>query len=56
MTVEKKTEFEIDHKFDPIRNRHYMNGVCTVLHCHHYATLYTQLADDAEQFAGVRLL
>jgi hypothetical protein len=56
MTVEKKTEFEIDHKFDPIRNRHYMNGVCTVLHCHHYATLYTQLADDAEEFAGVRLL
>ncbi len=56
MTVEKKMEFEIDHKFDAVSNRHYMNGVCTVLHCHHYATLYTQLADDAEQFEGVRLL
>jgi hypothetical protein len=56
MTVEKKTDFEIDHKFDPITNRHYMNGFCTVLHCHHYATLYTQLADDAEQFKGISLL
>ena len=56
MTVEKMTEFEIDHKFDPITNRHYMNGFCTVLHCHHYATLYTQLADDAEEFKGVQLI
>jgi len=56
MAIEKRTEFEIDHKFDPIRNRHYLNGVCTVLHCHHYATLYTQLADDAADFQGVRLL
>lgn len=55
MAIEKKIEFEIDHKFDPVTNRHYMNGFCTVLHCHHYATLYTQLADDAKDFDGQRL-
>jgi len=56
MAIEKKTELEIDHKFDPLRNRHYLNGFCTVLHCHHFATLYTQLADDAKDFEGERLL
>lgn len=56
MTIEKKNEFEIDHRFDPCSNRHFMNGACTVLHCHHYATLYTQLADDAKDFEGERLL
>ena len=52
----KAIEFEIDHKFDPVKNRHYLNGDCTVLHCHHYATLYTQLALDAVDFEGVRHL
>ena len=33
-----------------------MNGFDTVLHCHHYATLYCQLADDAAQFQGRMLL
>lgn len=56
MAIRKATEFEIDHKFDPIKNRHYMNGECTVLHCHHYATLYTQLAMDATDFNGIRHL
>lgn len=56
MAIEKKTEFVIDHRFDPVTNRHYLNGVCTVLHCHHYATLYSQLADDAVDFEGVRLM
>lgn len=56
MAIEKRTEFEIDHKFDPVRNRHYLNGVCSVLHCHHYSTLYTQLALDATDFDGVRHL
>jgi hypothetical protein len=56
MAIIKTTEFEIDHKFDPIKNRHYLNGDCTVLHCHHYATLYTQLALDATDFEGVRHL
>jgi len=56
MTIEKRTEFEIDHLFDPVGNRHYLNGVCSVLHCHHYATLYTQLAIDATDFQGIRHL
>lgn len=56
MAIEKRTEFEIRHQFDPGRCRHYMNGVTSVLHCHHYATLYTQLAEDAVQFEGVRHL
>lgn len=56
MAVIKTTEFEIDHKFDAKTCRHYLNGICSVLHCHHYATLYTQLADDAKDFSGERLL
>ncbi len=56
MAIEKTTEFEIDHQFDPVGNRHYLNGVCSVLHCHHYATLYTQLALDATDFEGIRHL
>ena len=56
MAIEKQTEFEIDHKFDPVRDRHYLNGVCSVLHCHHYATLFTQLAADAVDFQGVKHL
>jgi hypothetical protein len=56
VAVEKRTEFEIDHKFDSKKSRHYLNGVCSVLHCHHYATLYTQLAMDAVDFEGIRHL
>ncbi len=56
MAIEKKTEFEIDHKFDPIKCRHFINNVCSVLHCHHFATLYTQLAMDATDFNGVKHL
>ena len=56
MAMEKTTEFEVDHRFDPVKNRHFLNGVCSVLHCHHYATLYTQLALDATDFEGVRHL
>ena len=43
----KKTKLEIDHKFDQRTNRHYLNGVQSVYHCHHYTSLYTQLAIDA---------
>ena len=56
MAIAKTIELEIDHKFDPVKNRHYLNGDCTVLHCHHYSTLYTQLALDATDFEGVRHL
>ena len=56
MATEQLTEWVIDHKFDRRTCRHSMNGFDTVLHCHHYASLYCQLADDAEQFKGRELL
>ncbi len=43
-------------KFDSDRMRHYLNGRQTVLHCHHYLTLFTQMAWDAENFNGPKLL
>ena len=39
---------ELAHEYDEKRCRHYLNGQLSVLHCHHYADLYTQLAMDAE--------
>lgn len=51
------TEFIIERKFDPSKYRHYINETNSVLHCHHYAALYTQLADDAgELFDGPGIL
>jgi len=49
-------QYQLDHTFDNKRMRHYLNGELSVLHCHHYATLYTQLAIDAKEtdlLAGV---
>ena len=56
MATEQLTEWVIDHDFDRRTCRHSMNGFDSVLHCHHYASLYCQLADDAEQFNGRELL
>jgi hypothetical protein len=39
---------KLKHEFDEERCRHYLNGQLSVLHCHHYASLYTQLAMDAD--------
>ena len=47
MSEFKKTTLILDKKFDAMQKRHYLNGVTTVLHCHHYAALYSQLAIDA---------
>ena len=48
---------KLEHKFDPIKYRHYLNNNLTVLHCHHYATLFTQLAIDAKDIVdGTRIL
>lgn len=52
----KKTEWVIEHSYDPRSSRHYNDGAVSVLHCHHYITLYCQLADDAEQLNGKELL
>jgi hypothetical protein len=46
-----KNTLQIEHRFDQHQKRHYLNGVQTVYHCHHYATLYTQLAIDAGETA-----
>ena len=56
MAIFTKTELELDHYFDPKSTKHYLNGELAVLHCHHYASLYTQLADDVEFVDGKALL
>jgi len=43
----KKNSLIVEHKFDTKTKRHYLNNTQTVFHCHHYTTLYTQLALDA---------
>ncbi len=50
-------ELKITRRFDKEKYRHYINGWNSVMHCHHYASLYTQLAEDAgELFDGVGIL
>ncbi len=44
-----KNEFIIERFFDAKNKRHYLNGELSVLHCHHYAVLYSQLALDADE-------
>ena len=46
-----KNEVEYNHQFDPSSKRHRINGIQSVLHCHHYTSLYTQLAIDADETA-----
>ncbi len=47
----------LEHKFDPERKRHYLNGELAVLHCHHYSTLFAQLAIDAHDVVdGTKIL
>jgi len=47
--MSQPTQLKLDHKFDAESMRHYLNGELSVLHCHHYASLYTQLAIDANE-------
>src|SRR5512136_834682 len=49
MATFKKNELMLDHRFDRKTKRHYLNGRVTVLHCHHYAALYAQLALDSQK-------
>lgn len=54
--MSQPTKLNLKHEFDANRMRHYLNGELSVLHCHHYASLYTQLAIDAKEtdlLAGV---
>lgn len=48
--------FKADQRFDSGKARQYVNGDVTVFHCHHYATLFSQLADDAKLLKGATLL
>jgi len=56
MVIEKKIEYVLDRRFDNRTCRHTVNDRVTVLHCHHYATLYCQLADDADMVDGKAML
>jgi hypothetical protein len=56
MSITKRTELEIKRSFDRARGRHKVNGVTHVLHCHHYLTLYTQIAEDCGMLDGRKLL
>ena len=56
MTTGQLVQWVSDHQFDRQRCRHSSDGIDTVLHCHHYASLYCQLADDADHFNGRDLL
>ena len=56
MAIKKKTEIVLDHEFDSRTCRHSLNNHCHVLHCHHFATLYSQLAEDCGMLDGKQLL
>jgi len=47
---------KLEFSFDPSTYRHFMNGEPVVLHCHHYMTLTTRLAEEYPQLGGVRHL
>jgi len=47
---------EITTDFDPRSCRHLVDGEPYVMHCHHYAALYTQLAEDCGMLDGKKLL
>lgn len=40
---------QLQHHFDSLHKRHFLNNQPIVMHCHHYAALYTQLALDANE-------
>ena len=42
--------------FDDKTYRHFLNGEAMVLHCHHYMSLYTQLAETCKEYGGPRIL
>jgi hypothetical protein len=47
---------EIKHTFDEKTYRHSINGHEFVLHCHHYMTLTTKLAEDFADLGAVQVL
>jgi hypothetical protein len=50
-------ECEFNQEFDPKYMYQYVNNEISVMHCHHYATLFTKLAIDMDKkLDGARLL
>ncbi|MCK5795761.1 MAG: 4-vinyl reductase [Deltaproteobacteria bacterium] len=49
MAIVRENDIVYDHSFNEKTKRHKLNGTQTVLHCHHYMALYTQLAIDADE-------
>ncbi len=49
-------ELQVKASFDDKTYRHYLNGTLTVLHCHHYMSLTTQLAKEHEHLGGTQIL
>jgi len=47
---------ELIHTFDDKNYRHFLNGFNIVLHCHHYMSLTTKLAEDFDAIGGTRIL
>jgi hypothetical protein len=43
-------EFDTNHMYQ------YVNNEISVMHCHHYATLFTRLAIDMDRIGGTRFL
>lgn len=56
MAQYKKTELVLAKTFDANVCRHFIGANTVVLHCHHYATLYTQLAMDCSMLDAKALL
>lgn len=56
MPIYTDTELIIERRYDPWRARLTVNGATHVLHCHHYLSLYTQLAEDCGMLDGAKLL
>ena len=46
----------VDFTFDQNTYRHFMDGVPSVLHCHHYLTLTEKVAQAFDSFGGTRIL
>lgn len=56
MPVTRKAEIVLERRYDPRSCRHTINGTPYVLHCHHYMSLYSQLAEDCSMLDGRKLL
>ncbi|MGB7135239.1 MAG: hypothetical protein WBD46_08115, partial [Acidobacteriaceae bacterium] len=54
--AQTQLQFDIEPRFEPRTCRHLVGDRTYVLHCHHYATLYTQLAEDCGMLDGKKLL